>query len=166
MMLKARYWDSVVWLGVLNAEPDKLVVCRDQLERARQGEFKIVCSAVTLTEVISLRGPDRVKLPPSVNSKIVAFFNHPFIDIRPVDRMIGEKARGLVWAYQGTRHGLKPYDAIHAATAAFHNIPILHTYDDDLLQLDGLIQCSNGTPLQIMKPDVGPLVPFLYSDSN
>lgn len=91
MSAKTRYWDSNVWLGLLNAEVDKVAACEDQLERARQGEFKVVCSAITLAEVIWMRGPNLKKLPPTVNPKIEAFFKHDFISVRTVDRAIGDR---------------------------------------------------------------------------
>lgn len=152
MSSKARYWDSNVWLGLLNNEADKVDACKEQLERARQGQFKVICSAITLTEVVWLRGPDRQKLPPSVNPQIEAFFKHDFISVRPVDRAIGEKARRLVWEFADSPEKLKPYDAVHVATAVMLNIPILHTYDPDLLQLHGLVAFANGEKLEIVRP--------------
>ena len=57
---------------------------------------------------------------------------------------------------------LKPLDATHTATAAIANVEEMHTFDDAVLSLDGLINKDDGTPLKICKPDPGgPPAPLL-----
>ncbi len=72
--MKLRYWDSVVWLGILKDEPDKVADCKALLNEAKAGGFKIVASAITLAEVVHLR--DFTRLSPDVESTIKAFFEH------------------------------------------------------------------------------------------
>ena len=59
--------------------------------------------------------------------------------------------------------GLKPPDALHLATAAVSpGVEEMHTFDDRLLKLDGLIDKVDGAKLKICKPDVGgPPAPLL-----
>ncbi len=52
--------------------------------------------------------------------------------------------------------GLKPPDAVHLATAAVSpDVEEMHTFDDRLLKLDGLIDKADGTKLKICKPEAG-----------
>ncbi len=57
--------------------------------------------------------------------------------------------------------GLKPPDAIHIATALFAKAAALHTFDIDLLKLNGKVDRPEGGKLEICKPAVpgkkGPL---------
>lgn len=158
--MKTRYWDAVVWLGILKEEPDKVDTGIQLLSEARDGEFQIVTSAITLTEVVHLRTFQR--LTPVVEAKIKAFFEHEFIAIRNVDRRTAEKARELMWRYHDQK--LRHQDAIHVATAALANVDVLNTYDDDLLNLDDQILCDNGDLLHIAKPFT-PLIK-LFSDKS
>lgn len=144
-----RYWDSVVWLGILNEEPDKLDICTQLLEEARSGEASLVSSALTLTEVVHIQGGYRY-MNPDKEATIEKFFDHDYIKIRNVDRRVGNKARQLVWRYHDI--GLKPKDAIHAATAMIANVDVLNTYDSDLLQLDGKLPRDDGEMLKIEIP--------------
>lgn len=156
MKKPVHYWDSVVWLGILKKEENKVDVCIQLLNKAERGEMKIVASSITLTEVVHLTGFQR--LTPQIESDIQSFFEHSYIAIRAVDRRTAELARELVWRYHEQK--LRPKDAIHAATASLANVDELNTYDDDLLSLDGKIRCADGKPLRILKPFVEQLPLF------
>ena len=136
------YWDSCAFLAWLLPEADRQTSCKEVLEAAELGECEIVTSALTLTEVIKLKG-----LPPlkeEQEAKIRGFFANEYIIVRQVDRFIAEDARRLIWA-----EGVKPKDSIHVATALRWGIAELHTYDAGLLKLDGKL----GDPkLRICKP--------------
>ena len=44
-------------------------------------------------------------------------------------------------------------DAMHLASAMIWNIPLLHTYDgNDLLHLNGKVDCDDGTAMTISVP--------------
>jgi hypothetical protein len=45
------YWDSCVWLGLINEEEDKLAACKFVIEKAKAGEVEIWTSTYTLAEV-------------------------------------------------------------------------------------------------------------------
>lgn len=146
-----RYWDSVVWLGILNEEEGKLAVCTQLLQQAQDGDARLVCSAITLTEVVHIQG-GYAFMNPDKEAIISAYFTHEYIKIRSVDRRHAEKARELVWRYHDI--GLRPKDAIHAATAMIANVDVLNTYDPDLLQLDGMLPRTDGEMLKIEMPFV------------
>ena len=57
---------------------------------------------------------------------------------------------------------LKPADASHLAAAAIACVEEMHTFDDKLLALDGMIDKPDGTKLRICKPAMGgPPLPLL-----
>jgi len=49
------YWDSCVWIGLINGEADKYPGCRYSLDRAQKGEIYILSSLFTLAEVYKTR---------------------------------------------------------------------------------------------------------------
>lgn len=158
--MKYHYWDSVVWLGILNKESDKLMTCLTLWQKAIEGDVKIVSSALTLTEVIYLNGHQLITdesphlSQQEVEEKITAFFEHDCIDLYSVERRIAEKARKLIWESCDLEFKVKPKDAIHVATAAVANVDVLNTYDPDLLQLNDTVACDNGDFLTIAHPHV------------
>jgi predicted nucleic acid-binding protein len=142
---KAIYWDSNAFLKHLKQEPEH-ELCDDVIAEAENGNLIIVTSVFTMTEVIHIKGFD--KIPKSNRDKVVKLFNEDYIEYRVVTRKISELARDLVW----DARKVKPKDAIHLATALDMGLLQLHTFDDDLIALSGKI---GGTPpLQISKPRV------------
>ena len=59
---------------------------------------------------------------------------------------------------------LKPPDASHLASAIIANVDEMHTFDSDLLDLDGKVQRTDGADLKKCKPSMGgPPLPLLES---
>lgn len=144
-MTDLRYWDSGVFLAWLLPEPERTAACRGVIRAAEKGDLRIVTSGVTLTEVIKLKG--RPPLKAEQEALINKFFQHRYILVRNCDRFVAEYARQLIWEYPA----LKPKDSIHVATAIKTRLPVLDSYDDGLLALDGKV----GTPaLRIGEPHV------------
>lgn len=139
------YWDSNAFLGFLNDEPDKAEVCGHVLQAAENGLLVIVTSALTLAEVIYMKGSTR--LPIEQRAKVDAFFKAEHISVRNVTRATTELARDLVWD-----KNIRPKDAIHVATACLYEVPVLHTYDDKLIASSGLT--AAGHKLEITKPSI------------
>ena len=142
-MTPRRYWDSDCFLGWFNDERDKADACAAVIEAAEAGELEIVTSALTLTEVIKLKG--HPSLPASREETIRLFFENPFLVIRNVDRQVAEYARHLIW----TQPALKPKDSIHLATALLSKVPALDTFDGGLIALDRRL---GDPPLRIGHP--------------
>ncbi|MCE9582751.1 MAG: PIN domain-containing protein [Planctomycetes bacterium] len=144
-MKQLVYWDSDCFVGWLEAdEPDKKSACQGTLEKAEKGDLLIVTSALTIAEVLCLRG--HKALPKAQEQKVVAFFESPFIEIRQVDRRVAEQARRMVWDNR-----IHPKDAIHVATALAHSVPMLNTFDAGLIKHDGKV----GVPgLRIARPNI------------
>lgn len=129
-MADQRYWDSDCFLGWLQAESDKEEQCRQVLEAAEDGKVLIVTSALTVAEVLMLRGRDPI--PAANREKVEAFFRQDYIHIRNITRRIAETARSLVWDY-----GVAPKDALHVATAIDAKLALLNTFDKPLLGKSG-----------------------------
>jgi predicted nucleic acid-binding protein len=142
------YWDSCVWLGVLNDEPDKMDSARWLIERAERGEVEIWTSTITLAEVYKVRQGDA---DPEADKKLDDFLSQSYIVHVQVDQDVAMEARRLLRAkLPGLR---KPYDAVHLACAVWHDIETFHTFDrDDFLRLTGLVKCRNGKSMTISKP--------------
>lgn len=151
--MKFRYWDSNAFLGWLAAEPDKIDRCRRVIESAEAGDMKILTSALTIAEVLWIRG--RPRIPADSAATVEAFFRQEWIVVRELDRFIAEEARALVW-----HHNVAPKDAVHIATALRREVHIeqLDTFDRKLIGLSGRL---GEPPLLIGKPEVGPALPLL-----
>jgi predicted nucleic acid-binding protein len=123
MSLPRRYWDSCAFLAWLLPEPEREDACRSVLRAAEDGELELVTSALTLTEVIKLKGKEELKA--DFEKKIAEFFKNDFIILRNVDRFIATSAQRLVW-----ENNVTPRDAMHVATALHWKNPVLDTFDD------------------------------------
>jgi predicted nucleic acid-binding protein len=134
-------------MAVFNKEPARHEHCQSVLYAAERGDLRIITSALTLTEVIKIKGKP---IPPDAEDKIRAFFEHEWIIVRDVDRFIAEQAREFIWKYS-----LQPYDAIHLATAYRMKLLHLDTYDRADL---GKLNEKLGSP--VMKICEPPLIPF------
>ena len=133
---------------------DRETMCKTII---RQAEAKpqlveIATSALSLVEVCK-----HPKSKSTKTSDLAAYFEHDYILLVNLDRFSGEKARELM---QAGYPGLKPPDAIHIASAIISNAEELHTFDDGVLKLDGLISKSDGSKLKIVKPDTSAPAPL------
>lgn len=75
---------------------------------------------------------------------VQSFFRKSFIRVVNVTRKIAERAQELVWD-----HGIRPKDAIHVATAEFYEVPVVETFDADLIAKSGHVGVP---PIEIRKP--------------
>ena len=120
-----RYWDSDCFLGWLQAEKDKEADCREVLQAAEEGNVLIVTSALTIAEVLYLKGTP--KIPRGKRQQVEAFFRSEYILVTNITRRIAESARELVWD-----NGIKPKDALHIATAIDAKLGLFNTFDKKL----------------------------------
>ena len=140
------YCDANIFIGWFNNEEDKVEACRGLVDASEKGEVQIITSALTLTEVIKIKGQQ--PLPQSKEETIKGFFEQEFVSIVNVDRRTAEFARDLIWRYPH----LNPKDSLHTATALItEGVDVLHTFDEDLLRLNGQLGES---PLRISTPDI------------
>jgi predicted nucleic acid-binding protein len=142
--LRRRYWDSDAFLGYFQEEPDKFPDCETVIKEAQAGRIEIATSALTVAEVLWLRGQARISADKA--AKVELFFEHEWIVIYDLDRTLAERARRLVWD-----HNVKPKDAIHVATALDAGVEQLDTFDRDLHAKSGTI---GNPPLVIGRPNL------------
>lgn len=144
MKKERRYWDSDCFLSWLNDEPGKADLCGDVLVETSEGKILIVTSALTITEVLKLKG--KSKIPVEQEKEVIDFFRNEYIVIRNVTRYIAECARNYVWY-----NGINPKDAIHVATAVDDKLTLLNTFDSGLISKSNTI---GKPPLLIETPRV------------
>ncbi len=120
-----RYWDSDCFLGWLQAEKDKEAACREVLQPAEEGNVLIVTSALTIAEVLALKGA--AKISGDKRQQVEVFFKSEYIAVINVTRRIAESARELVWD-----NGVRPKDALHIATAIDAKLGLFNTFDQQL----------------------------------
>ena len=148
MSIQRRYWDSTAFIAFFAEEEGRVDLCQGVLDAAERDEVEIVTSALTLSEVVHIRGRER--LDAELEDQLVAFFEQPYIIIVDLIRDVSENARELLW-----RHGhLRAYDANHIATAIYANVAIIDSFDDDFLRLDGQLQTLDGVNIRIGHPDL------------
>lgn len=142
------YWDSCVFIDLLQQRAGRYEACRYIHDRAEKGELLIVTSAITIAEVVKL--PESGTFPDMHSKMILEYFENPYIVIRQVDRPTAEEAHRLSQA-----HGIYPMDAIHLATALGAVVSVLHTYDEKKKRRKGLLGWNlkvGNPPLRIEKP--------------
>jgi predicted nucleic acid-binding protein len=138
------YWDANPFCAVFNKEEGRVESCRQVLKAAEAKELKIVTSAMTIAEVVRVKGMERI---PRVETILKEFFEHEFLIVVSVDRSVATKARQLMYEFPA----LKPMDAIHLATAIKGKVFEMQTYDGGLLNLSGKIGVP---PLSIRQPSL------------
>jgi predicted nucleic acid-binding protein len=156
MASKKIYWDSCVFIHLLQ-ETNYVDALREVVHRAKNGECKIVTSAVSLAEVCKL--PELGALPEDQTTKILQFFQNDYIDVYQADRFVCEEAHRII-----RKHGLKPMDAIHMATASIAKVDLVMTSETKKYRRGGLLRCDGligNPPLKVSLPDLGVFLPLL-----
>ncbi len=137
-----RYWDSCNWISLIaEDEAERAFVCENVLKDMVAGRLTIITSALTLAEVGARRQPaQRLN---QANAKIDSFFRqYDFLHVHDVTRSVAEKSRRL-----SQKHGLKPADAIHLATALESGADVLETWNTrDFLKLRGKVSVNIREP--------------------
>ncbi len=143
MAAEKIYWDSDCFLGYFKSESGKVEKCDGVIQRAEKREVIIVTSALTLAEVLWMRGSPRL---PSEKAELVRkLFRRSYIRVCNLSRKLSEDAQVHVW-----EHGIKPKDAIHVATAIHLGVTALETFDRDLISKSGKV---GNSPLLIRQPE-------------
>ena len=158
MALKRVYWDTCVWLGLMNQEPDKLARCEHVLHLARLGEVEIWTSALTLAEVFKITVEGRPqRLPDNADVQFEEYVEQDFVVVAQVDIDTGRMARRLLRSHTPLK---KPPDAIHLATAVINNLDEFHTFDGvNIIPLNGVVNRADGAGMVIcLPPEPPPLI--------
>ncbi len=133
------YWDSGLFICFLNrSELERRKICEDILRCARDGKIRIYTSTWTIVEVVrpspkSL--PTSQVLTPEQIGKIRQMFEWDWIVKIQVDQRVAFKAVELA-----RDHGLRPADAVHAASAILNKLDAIQKWDRDFGKISHLIQ--------------------------
>lgn len=157
-MSERVYWDSCVFLALLKGEPGRRNVCQALAETAEAGELTIVTSSATLIEVITL-GEKLNALTEETEVTIRQFFLNEWIEVVQLDRLVGELARDLIW-----KNKLSKLDAVHVATAVIERVPLLETYDENLIDQLGGAVTHREVLIELRKPHMAQ-VPVLRPEA-
>ena len=152
------YWDASVFLCFLSEyEEERRHICEDILHHAKDGKVEIVTSMYSMVEVIR---PKAIKHPTPLTDEQVALlegmFKWPWIKKIQVHEELARAAARLA-----RDCGLKPADAIHAATAIAEKVDQLQRWDYDFNKVAHLIPVTEPTylsqiPLLQVRPAIGP----------
>lgn len=158
----AVYWDASVFLSYINGEQERLPTIDALLEECRNGEFTIVTSTLSVTEVAfaEMEKAQRA-LDSNVEQAIDALFSdREVVVLIEFHEMIAREARRLMRRALTLGRSLKPPDAIHLASAVQHGARVVHTYDDgmrsyaDLAGLAIELPATTSPRLLDLPPDV------------
>jgi predicted nucleic acid-binding protein len=148
---KAVYWDSCVWITLINGDPgaDR---CQSVLEAAQAGELTIWTSSLALAEVYKFKCDGPKELALADDALFEEYIASEFVIEVQVDHDIAVMSRRLCRKYAPLK---KPNDGVHLASAIISNVDEFHTFDkEDLLVLAGKILRSDGQVLKICEPPV------------
>lgn len=156
-----RLWDSSVVLAYLGGDPKAKNVCELILKQGERDELILHVSTIAQSEVAFLPGYSDTES----ENMVKEFFSRSYIKTILFDIPVSRESRKLIRKYRSSNiddkplfcptckkrinGGLKPPDAIHLASALLWNIPVLETYDPDLLKLNGK---EGNPPIIIREP--------------
>ena len=137
MPLPRRVWCSCTIIdylqGTSRAQP-----CVDIIRQCEHRELELLVSVLAIAEVGTTDKND-----PNDLARIKEFFGRNYVIPVNVDIFVAEHAQRIVRQF-----GLSGADAVHLATAVAYNVPILETFDDKLIGVDGKV----GNPLVEIRP--------------
>ena len=145
MSRELRYWDSNTFLAYFQEEAGRVDSCEAVLSEAEKGTVLIVTCALTLAEVLALRGAERILPTPEMKLKVIGFFKNEYVAVVNVSREVAELARDLVWD-----KGVKPKDAVHVACALSVETPIFETFDKPLIRKS--LKLGGKPPMVVREP--------------
>ena len=121
-----RYWDTDPFTRIV-AKQENWEVCAAVLKQAERGLYKAYTSVITKVEMTRRRGD---ALPFEQRPVIESFFNNSFVQLVDVTDEIATSARQLCFEL-----GLRPYDAVHVASAIYAKCDVLYTFDSHILRI-------------------------------
>lgn len=142
------YWDSCIWIALLNKEDGRFENIVPLFERAKNKELVIYTSIVSLVEVAKTKGDASQEAESGIygNGNFGGVFFYDFIERVQLDIPVALLARSFVECNIAT-----PLDAIHLASACHYSCDVIYTYDAKLLKLNGKSSPA-GHPLTILEP--------------
>ena len=143
-------WDTCVVLDAIKDDAAWSPHIQPVIDDAEEGKVRILVSEVTVAEACKL-SKDADEDVEECARLINAFFDRLFIERRPVDRRVSEKAAELI-----RNHNIYACDAMILATAIIHRARILYTRDGcrkDGKKKKGLLKLNRIDGLTIEPPN-------------
>lgn len=137
------YWDACCFLSLIENEPGRGPILAALMEACQNGELDILTSFLTVTEVAFAKAEkDQRALDQAVEERIDALWFPPSrVRLEDVHQVVTFDARQLLRKSMIEKRKLKPVDAIHLATALRRGAKEFHTYDAEVLALNGFVPC-------------------------
>lgn len=129
------YWDACVFVALLNKDPDRCQTLVTMLEQFEEDDSaRVVTSTITKVEA-AFTAAERANQV--LDDSVLAEMDHlwegsPTIYLVEFHDEIATMARELIRYAITQKWSLKPYDAIHLATAQWYQVHEFDTYDEPL----------------------------------
>jgi predicted nucleic acid-binding protein len=135
--IPSYYWDTCVFLHIVSPDPlhpDRRKAVDYWLSQAEAGAIRIITSTLTIAEVaFSVEEKHNKQLDQAVEDDINALWlpGGPVTFVE-YSRTVGINARSLIRSGLSQGRVLKPYDAVHLASAVYAAVDETHSYDQAL----------------------------------
>jgi predicted nucleic acid-binding protein len=143
---KIYYWDTCIFLAILKGEtraPGEMEGARAVATAIERGDAVLLTSVITRTEILD------GKIPPESLEILDALFKRPNLQRADVTQAISDLAHNIRDQLDRNGTKIKTPDALHFATAVVYRVDEFHTFDNQLLSLDGSPIVNS---LRIVKP--------------
>lgn len=155
------YFDSSVYLALLNSEPERATIVEALVEDAERESVRIFTSTITLAEVAFFRTAGDPLALSVMDEQIDALVRNPRITTHiEFSEAIAVRARQFVRSSEGRVATLSVLDAIHLASAAAANVDHFFAYDSDFGPFGRIVDFQISEPV-VARPrlDFGPPPP-------
>ena len=141
------YFDSSVYLALLNSEPGRVNIAASLVREAEQGRLQILTSAISLAEVAFFKTEGSTGELAEIDRRIDSLLqNSRVTTLIQFTPGIGVRAREFVRSQPGRRAKLSVLDSIHLASAAAAVVDRFYAYDRDFSPFADVVRFSIGQP--------------------
>ncbi len=125
------YWDSNVFLHLIEGTSAYIDGLRSAIAQYRATNTKILTSTIAKTEgAFASTERQRGMLDPAIEARIDAMWDdYTIVAFVEVTDTIAVNARSLMRRGLQRKYAIKPFDAIHLASAEWSQAAEIHTYE-------------------------------------
>lgn len=154
------YWDSCVFIDLINGSPDRAPTARAILEEVAAKQERRVLTSVLAKVEVAFSAEERAtqQLDAQARAAIDAFWaDGSVIEIVELHDFVADSARDLMRYSISQGWRLTPLDAIHLASAQWAGATEIHTYDTEWARYAPRLGCRICEPY-VQQPPL-PLAP-------